>query len=75
MSTIALAAALRAKAARMKQAADIRVDQTGRVDPEEEDSIELVRVLARLVEGKTFKQAFGAPGDWSGEIEAALRAA
>ena len=25
---------------------------------------ELIRVLARLVEGKSLQQAFGAPGDW-----------
>lgn len=28
------------------------------------DSAELVRVLARMVVGKTVHQAFGAPGDW-----------
>lgn len=28
------------------------------------DSGELVRVLARLVEGKDLHAAFGAPGDW-----------
>ncbi len=28
------------------------------------DVAELVRVLARVVEGKTIGQAFGAPGDW-----------
>lgn len=28
------------------------------------DVAELLRVLARLVEGKTLYRAFGAPGDW-----------
>ena len=28
------------------------------------DAAELLRVLARLVEGKTIDQAMGAPGDW-----------
>lgn len=28
------------------------------------EAVELVRALARLLEGKTVHQAFGAPGDW-----------
>lgn len=28
------------------------------------DSAELIRVLARLVEGKELHKSFGAPGDW-----------
>lgn len=28
------------------------------------DNAELVRVLARMVEGKSAQDAFGAPGDW-----------
>lgn len=28
------------------------------------DNAELVRVLARVVEGMTLEKAFGAPGDW-----------
>lgn len=29
-----------------------------------QDSAELLRVLARLLEGKDLHKAFGAPGDW-----------
>lgn len=32
--------------------------------PEHADHAELIRVLARIVEGKTIDRAFGAPGDW-----------
>lgn len=28
------------------------------------DGAELVRVLARVVEGRTISEAFGSPGDW-----------
>lgn len=28
------------------------------------DAKELIRVLSRIIEGKTLRQAFGAPGDW-----------
>lgn len=31
------------------------------------DTAELVRVLARVVEGKPTERAFGAPGDWGYE--------
>lgn len=31
---------------------------------ESRDCADLVNVLARLLEGKTLYQAFGAPGDW-----------
>jgi hypothetical protein len=33
----------------------------------EKDNAELINVLARLLEGKTPYQAFGAPGDWGYE--------
>lgn len=38
------------------------------------DDAELLRVLSRILEGKTVERAFGAPGDWgySTEIGAAL---
>jgi len=65
--------ALRAKAAKLKHDADAIVDQTGRVDADTEDTIELIRVLARIVEGKDALSAFGSPGDWGGEMEDALR--
>ena len=47
---------------------DAREDQLLR------DAIELVRVLARTIEGKPLPVAFGAPGDWGYEtpIGAAL---
>lgn len=67
--------ALRAKSAKLKHDADAIVDQTGRVDADTEDTIELIRVLARIVEGKEVLSAFGSPGDWGGEMEDALREA
>jgi hypothetical protein len=30
----------------------------------EADTAELIRVLARIVEGKSIEASFGAPGDW-----------
>jgi hypothetical protein len=33
------------------------------------ESAELIRVLARIVFGKTIHQAFGAPGDWGYQTE------
>lgn len=35
--------------------------------PEVRDNAELLRVLARMVEGKSVYEAFGAPGDWGYE--------
>lgn len=32
--------------------------------PRDTDVAQLINVLARIVEGKSVKQAFGAPGDW-----------
>lgn len=34
------------------------------VKTSESDTAELLRVLARVVEGKPIAKAFGAPGDW-----------
>ena len=56
----------------LRQASDglrnLVTDDTSDVDTQLlRDSSELVRVLARLVAGKTVHQAFGAPGDWGYE--------
>lgn len=32
--------------------------------PNTSDTVELLRVLARMIEGRTLESAFGAPGDW-----------
>lgn len=42
-------------------------NSTTEVDRLLRDSSELIRVLARLLAGKTVHQAFGAPGDWGYE--------
>lgn len=61
--------------AKMKKAADARTDETGRVDSDQDDAIEMARVLARVAGGRSLLEAFGSPGDWGGEIEDALREA
>jgi hypothetical protein len=43
-------------------AEDIRDQEVKR--PGDADACELIRVLARVVEGKSLDRAFGAPGDW-----------
>lgn len=55
MNAARLAAALRARATALRER-----DETdaGR------DDAELIRVLARVLEGKPVASAFGAPGDW-----------
>ncbi len=50
-----LARIIRARAARIEDEEST---------PRERDDAELLRVLARLLEGKSPHQAFGAPGDW-----------
>ena len=40
------------------------MDQDSPEYPELRDSAELVRVLARVVEGQPILRAFGSPGDW-----------
>lgn len=51
-------------------------NSTTEVDRLLRDSSELLRVLARMVTGRTLYQAFGAPGDWGYEtpIGSALNA-
>ena len=44
-----------------------RADQVQAQEPRREldfDNAELLRVLARVVEGKPLHKAFGVPGDW-----------
>ncbi len=44
-----------------------RADKVQAEDPRRDsdfDNAELLRVLARVVEGKPLHKAFGAPGDW-----------
>jgi hypothetical protein len=46
------------------------INSTANEDPnkpgytEAMDDAELLQVLARILEGRTIKEAFGAPGDW-----------
>ena len=54
-----LGQAIRAEAAKLATSAE-----TAAVPAEFFDASELLRVLARIVEGKSIDQAFGAPGDW-----------
>jgi hypothetical protein len=56
--TAALANVLCAKA---KKVQDTDPD---RLNPDVADSAECLRVLGRMVQGKSIHQAFGAPGDW-----------
>jgi hypothetical protein len=69
MNTRALAAAIRRRA-RLLRNADQQPPTMGQLS----DDAELLCVLARVVEGKPLKSAFGAPGDWgySTPIGAAL---
>ncbi len=70
MNTLSLSAALRNHAAAVRNV---------NVETEQEhetlrDAAELLRVLARIVDGATLQKAFGRPGDWGYEtmIGAAL---
>jgi DNA-binding NarL/FixJ family response regulator len=56
MNRTQLATALRERAELMR-ARDVQDEQV-------HDAVELLRVLARIVEGKPLMQAFGAPGVW-----------
>lgn len=56
MSATLLSKALRALAA--------EIDSTENKRKNDDHAAELLRVLARIVEGKTIDRAFGAPGDW-----------
>lgn len=63
MNTNSLATALRNKAAELRNV-DVT---TAQKDQTLRDVAELIRVLARVVEGKPIAKAFGAPGDWGYE--------
>ena len=63
MNTDSLATALRNKAAELRNV-DVT---TAQKDQTLRDVAELIRVLARVVEGKPISKAFGAPGDWGYE--------
>ena len=63
MNTNSLATALRNKAAELRNV-DVT---TAQKDQTLRDVAELIRVLARVVEGKPISKAFGAPGDWGYE--------
>lgn len=70
MNIKSLSMALRNKATELSRvAAELgEVDATtAKQDQTLRDAAELIRVLARLVEGKTIAKAFGAPGDWGYE--------
>lgn len=74
MHNIRLAAALRHKAAEVR---NLNLQTTAKEDQTLRDAADLLRVLAKVVEGNTLAKAFGAPGDWGyqTEIGAALAAA
>lgn len=65
MNTQMLAGALRNKAAEVR---NVNVS-TAAEDQTLRDAADLLRVLARLVEGVPLERAIGAPGDWGYETE------
>ncbi len=60
MDKIALATEIRRRAERWADEAE----QLGTTSTEDGETIELLRCLARMIEGKAVEKAFGAPGDW-----------
>lgn len=65
METGQLAAALRNKAARVRN-----VNTTTEAEDQVlRDAAELLRMLANVVDGKPLAKAFGQPGDWGRETE------
>jgi len=52
----------------LRNLADALDLDSGNSSPEEladvRDGAELIRVLARIVKGRSIEQAFGSPGDW-----------
>lgn len=70
MNIKSLSMALRNKATELSSVAAEpgEVDATtAKQDQTLRDAAELIRVLARLVEGRPIAKAFGAPGDWGYE--------
>ena len=63
MSAVLLANAVRERASTVRE-----IDLDAHITPTDEcairDAVELVRVLARVLEGQPLLKAFGAPGDW-----------
>lgn len=59
-NTAALSKALRNKAQALSETQDPDLPR----NDEMADAEEILRVLARIVEGQTIAKAFGAPGDW-----------
>ncbi len=59
MNAPSLSKAIRERAARLGDC-----DQTPLPFGEIADDAELLRVLARIIEGKDVARAFGSPGDW-----------
>lgn len=47
----------------IRERADALATQEPRAEQQSDDA-ELLRVLARVLEGKSIHRAFGAPGDW-----------
>ena len=56
---------------KLAEAIRVHADKVDRGGPRSRDddrtTAELIRCLARMIEGKTLYQAFGAPGDWGYE--------
>ncbi|KFB68908.1 hypothetical protein [Candidatus Accumulibacter vicinus] len=73
METRQLAAALRKKAAEVRNVASTTEEE----DKTLRDAADLLSVLAHVVDGKPLAKAFGSPGDWGYEtaIGAAIAAA
>ena len=80
MSALTLARALRNEAEKVSNVRhELRYSETPREEAQAQalnNAAELIRVLARLVDGKSMHGAFGAPGDFGYEtpIGAALSA-
>lgn len=68
MSAVQLSRALRQEAEKIANVRDeLRSTDEPRDDrlyPDLNNAAELVRVLARIIEGKSIQEAFGAPGDF-----------
>lgn len=71
MSAAELGKALRCEAEKIanvrNELRDSDADRDDRLYRELNQSAELVRVLARIIEGKSVREAFGAPGDFGYE--------
>jgi hypothetical protein len=61
MNTDMLYDAIRDKANKIENRS---IEATGYADPDDADTAELLRILAKAVRGGDIRAAFGAPGDW-----------